>query len=276
MSRALIIGGGILAFLLLSYLCATMHGPALTATTPLAAPSLWATLEDGKTILRGTLPDEAAKNTIVAEAAKMYGAENVTDELKISNTVGKAAWMPAGLGMFGLLKEGVKRAGFGVENGKLTVNGIVKNSAAESKLLADARIAFPNHDLIDNVDVEAAAVQRNIGEFLATRTIEFATGSAVILPRGKAILDTVAMMLSEAPDALIEVSGHTDNQGNDDANMILSQRRADATEAYLIRKGVADARMTSKGFGVATPVADNATAEGRQRNRRIRFGLREN
>jgi OOP family OmpA-OmpF porin len=274
MSRALIIGGGILAFLLLSYLCATMHGPALTATTPLAPPSLWASMADGKVTLTGTLPNEAAKGNVLAEASKIYGDGNVIDELKISNTVGEAAWMPAGLGMFGLMKDGVKKAGFGFENGNLTLNGIVKNIDAESKLLADARAAFPNTDVIDKVDVEAAAVQRNIGEFLSTRTIEFATGSAVILPRGKAILDTVAMMLAEAPDAMIEVSGHTDNIGKEATNTLLSQRRADATEAYLIKKGIVDARMTSKGYGQTMPIADNATPDGRQRNRRIQFGLR--
>jgi OOP family OmpA-OmpF porin len=194
--------------------------------------------------------------------------------LKVSSGVSQAAWLPSGLGIFGVMKEGVKKAGFGIENGKLTVNGIVKSADAEARLLADARLAFPGTDLIDNVDYEAAAVQRDIGEFLKTRTVEFASGSAVLTRRGQAVLDTVAMMLAEAPDALIEVSGHTDDQGNDEANQILSQRRADATEAYLLKKGIADERMTSRGFGETSPVADNATPEGRQRNRRIQFSLR--
>lgn len=275
MSRAAIIGTGILSFLVLTYFCAKMHGPSLTAAVaPLAPPSLWANMADGKITLTGTLPNEASKNSVLAEANKVYGAENVVDRLNVSSGVSKAAWLPAGLGIFGVMKEGVKKAGFGIENGKLTVNGIVKSADAEARLLADARLAFPGTDLIDNVDYEAAAVQRDIGEFLKTRTVEFASGSAVLTRRGQAVLDTVAMMLTEAPDALIEVSGHTDDQGNDEANQILSQRRADATEAYLLKKGIADERMTSKGFGETSPVADNATPEGRQRNRRIQFSLR--
>jgi OOP family OmpA-OmpF porin len=231
-------------------------------------------MADGKITLTGTLPNEASKNSVLAEANKVYGAENVVDRLNVSSAVSQAAWLPAGLGMFGVMKEGVKKAGFGIENGKLTVNGIVKSADAEARLLADARLAFPGTDLIDNVDYEAAAVQRDIGEFLKTRTVEFASGSAVLTRRGQAVLDTVAVMLAEAPDALIEVSGHTDDQGNDEANQILSQRRADATEAYLLKKGIADERMTSKGFGETSPIADNATPEGRQRNRRIQFRLR--
>lgn len=274
MSRAAIIISGILGFLLLTYLCAKLHTPVLTAAPPLASPSLNANVVDGKLTLSGTLPNEATKNAVLAEANKVYGAENVIDQLNVSNTVSNAAWMPAGLGMFGLLKEGVKKAGFAVENSKLMVTGIVKDADAERQLLAEARAQFPATEIVDNVDYEATAVQRDIGEFLKTRTIEFASGSAILTARGKAVLDTVAMMLAEAPDALIEVSGHTDNQGDDQANQILSQRRADATEAYLIKRGVADERMTSKGFGETSPIADNATAEGRQRNRRIQFSLR--
>lgn len=275
MSRVAIIGTGILSFLALTYFCAKMHGPSLTAAVaPLSPPSLWANMADGKITLTGTLPNEASKNSVLAEANKVYGAENVVDRLNVSSAVSQAAWLPAGLGMFGVMKEGVKKAGFGIENGKLTVNGIVKSADAEARLLADARLAFPGTDLIDNVDYEAAAVQRDIGEFLKTRTVEFASGSAVLTRRGQAVLDTVAVMLAEAPDALIEVSGHTDDQGNDEANQILSQRRADATEAYLLKKGIADERMTSKGFGETSPIADNATPEGRQRNRRIQFRLR--
>jgi OOP family OmpA-OmpF porin len=275
MSRAAIIIGGILAFLALCFFCATCHGPAINqAAVPLTESSLWAKMIDGKIELRGTVPTEKIKSEITGAAKRVYGEGNVIDNQTVSTAVGEPAWMPSALGLFGLLKDGVKNSGFGIENGKLTVNGVVKNADAESKLLVDAQAMLPNLKLVDNVDYEAAKVQRNIGEFLDTRVVEFATGSAVLTPRGKAILDTVAMMLNEAPDAQIEVGGHTDDQGNDDANMNLSQRRADASEAYLIKKGIDDGRMTSKGFGETSPVADNATAEGRQRNRRIQFGLR--
>jgi OOP family OmpA-OmpF porin len=65
------------------------------------------------------------------------------------------------------------------------------------------------------------------------------------------------------------VGGHTDSIGSDEYNLRLSQRRAEAVAAWLAAHGIAAARLTAKGFGESKPVADNRTAEGRQRNRRI-------
>ena len=66
----------------------------------------------------------------------------------------------------------------------------------------------------------------------------------------------------------IEVGGHTDNVGDDDANMQLSQARSEAVVNYLIKKGVNSDNLIPKGFGETKPKASNDTAEGRQKNRR--------
>ncbi|HKW62210.1 MAG TPA: OmpA family protein [Candidatus Acidoferrum sp.] len=67
----------------------------------------------------------------------------------------------------------------------------------------------------------------------------------------------------------LAVEGHTDNVGSDELNQKLSEKRAETVRAYLIRQGLADASVRSRGFGETSPVADNSTAEGRQRNRRV-------
>jgi outer membrane protein OmpA-like peptidoglycan-associated protein len=67
----------------------------------------------------------------------------------------------------------------------------------------------------------------------------------------------------------IEVAGHTDSRGSDEYNMKLSQRRADAVRNYLASKGIAADRLFTKGYGESQPVADNATDEGRFKNRRV-------
>jgi outer membrane protein OmpA-like peptidoglycan-associated protein len=71
------------------------------------------------------------------------------------------------------------------------------------------------------------------------------------------------------PDSLVDVYGHTDSTGADQYNMDLSQRRADAVSRYLISRGVSSARLQAKGMGESYPVADNNTAEGRAKNRRV-------
>jgi OOP family OmpA-OmpF porin len=76
------------------------------------------------------------------------------------------------------------------------------------------------------------------------------------------------------PDAVIEISGHTDSVGNDDTNSQLSQRRAEEVSEYLKKAGVGAERMTAVGYGKTRPVASNDTEEGRARNRRIEFDVK--
>lgn len=84
-----------------------------------------------------------------------------------------------------------------------------------------------------------------------------------------AIIDRDVTTLDQWGNANIEVAGHTDSRGSDEYNMTLSQQRAEAVRNYLISKGIAADRLTAKGYGESQPVADNATDEGRFKNRRV-------
>ena len=99
--------------------------------------------------------------------------------------------------------------------------------------------------------------------------VNFATGSARLTPDSQKILDGVAQTLQEWPDVKVEIQGHTDSQANDDFNMKLSQSRAESVKKYLVSKGVDASRLTAKGYGETRPIADNATSEGRAKNRRV-------
>ncbi len=105
----------------------------------------------------------------------------------------------------------------------------------------------------------------------ALQGIQFETGKDVIIKTSFPILDKVVKVMSDNKEFNLEINGHTDNVGKDNWNLTLSQKRADAVKAYLIKKGVESERMTSTGYGSAKPVEDNKTAEGRAKNRRVEF-----
>lgn len=87
------------------------------------------------------------------------------------------------------------------------------------------------------------------------------------------VLDSVIIVLKEFNQTIIVAAGHTDSKGSTDYNQALSERRANSVAKYLLSKGVIDARIETVGFGEGTPIADNATAEGRSLNRRVELSL---
>ncbi len=109
------------------------------------------------------------------------------------------------------------------------------------------------------------------------KQLKFGTGSARIIGKESfAILDDVAQALRDAAFIKkVRIEGHTDSQGNDATNLRLSQRRADAVMAELIKRGIDPGRMQAVGYGEASPIASNATARGRAENRRTEFNIVE-
>jgi OmpA-OmpF porin, OOP family len=99
--------------------------------------------------------------------------------------------------------------------------------------------------------------------------LEFETDSASLRPGSAEQLRNIAEILKAYPNVNVKIGGYTDNVGDDASNLKLSQERANRTMNELARLGVNQSRMTAEGYGEQHPVADNATEEGRQRNRRI-------
>lgn len=98
--------------------------------------------------------------------------------------------------------------------------------------------------------------------------VHFDTDKATLRPDSYTELKELLDYLQRHDDVNIEIAGHTDNAGTDAHNLKLSQDRANTIRTYLISKGIKAGRVTAKGYGAGQPVADNATEEGRQQNRR--------
>lgn len=123
----------------------------------------------------------------------------------------------------------------------------------------------------DSVPADARRVAAAIDERLRGRTIEFETASAVITPRGRAVLDSLVPLLASAPTQRFEVGGHTDARGNPARNQALSEARARAVRRYLAAHGIDAERLTPRGYGATLPLTTDTTADAMQRNRRIEF-----
>ena len=107
------------------------------------------------------------------------------------------------------------------------------------------------------------------------RTVLFDLNKATIRPESYETLNAVAETMKEFPNTRFLIEGHTDSQGSDAYNMKLSKERAASVKDYLIKQGLPANRLSSEGFGETRPVASNATAAGRQQNRRVEISLIE-
>lgn len=123
--------------------------------------------------------------------------------------------------------------------------------------------------------VAGAKVDANGCEIIESLTIdlvndEFDFDKSTLKPDMKVALDDVASRVQASPgDEQLTVVGHTDSVGSEEYNMGLGQRRADATADYLIGKGISAGNISTKSMGESQPVADNGTAAGRKKNRRV-------
>lgn len=133
---------------------------------------------------------------------------------------------------------------------------------------------------IDDVSVEEEPAGVEISQALSAlrrytfKSVLFATGSHELAPSALPELEALAAYLTQRPEQKAEIAGHTDNVGADEANRLLSERRAKAVYEYLLAQGVAPGQLSYKGYGRTRPIAPNTTEEGRRQNRRVECVLR--
>jgi OOP family OmpA-OmpF porin len=108
------------------------------------------------------------------------------------------------------------------------------------------------------------------------KNVFFDSGNATLKKESDKELDELVDFMKHQPTMIIEVAGYTDNVGTDDANMKLSQQRAESVRNYLVSKGVSADKVQAKGYGSSTPIASNDTPEGKQQNRRTEIHIIKN
>jgi len=125
---------------------------------------------------------------------------------------------------------------------------------------------------LQGTGVQVARDGENI-RLIMPNAITFNTNEAILKFTANPVLDSVAKVAKEYDKTSMQVIGYTDSTGNDAINIPLSQKRAMAVNEYLVLRGVNQARINAFGMGAQNPIASNATAQGREQNRRVEIYL---
>ena len=143
----------------------------------------------------------------------------------------------------------------------------MKMEAEAAKKEAEAR-ALEVENLKKQL-TELQATQTDRGLVLTLGDVLFASGRSTLMSGAMRSIDKLSQFLRENPARNILIEGHTDSVGSEMTNLSLSQQRADAVKMALLSRGIANSRITTRGYGESYPIADNSTNAGRQQNRRV-------
>lgn len=155
----------------------------------------------------------------------------------------------------------------------LAIGTNYKISASAEGYAFFARAFKPDTTEITKLNKKIPIGKLKKNEPIVLNDITFDTGKADLKPESFEELDRVAKMLEDNPKITIELSAHTDDTGNDDSNLKLSDKRAKSVMDYMVSKGIKAERMTAKGYGETQPLVPNDSDENRAKNRRVQFKI---
>lgn len=257
----------------------TEPDPSTSGVAAAPAPEFTYRLADGTFTLEGQVADEATRRRIRDAARARLDPPRISsldNQLRVTNVRGDAEYTTVALRAVNALAQ-CDRGTVGFVDEQLSISCELPEEVASTVRTAmEAPLPIGTLGDVSLLANEAvAACETRLDDILNITKIEFAPSSSVISPASEPILDFVAAAARECPGRL-RIEGHTDNTGAPELNDRLSRERAEAVRRALIARGVESARLVSEGFGPRVPVATNATAEGRARNRRIEIRVIRN
>lgn len=222
-------------------------------------------------VVEGVVPNEASKQAILMRMQSVYGANQVIDKIQVRPVAAPNGWSDSVARVITPELKKVRQGQLRVRGTQIELNGKVSHpndiqpTTANFQMLIQQPYRF-NAQLSVN-----QAEQKIIDDALKNRIVEFESGSAVLTAAGRQILEEMAVALHKVGGKKVKIIGHTDSSGDGNKNFLLSQERAMAVRNYLIAKNIKAENLSTEGMGSSKPVADNTTAEGRKKNRRIEF-----
>ena len=262
-----------------------------TAPASAATPTRFALSNDnGAVRASGVVRDQDAKTSIVSALNAVFGADKVKSAISVDPSATAASW----LGNLRAGLEALKGANVDAifEGSKVNVGGGAMDDSARGKIIAALSSALGvgvTVGALTDKTAEAVAVANNrattelasLGSGFGVKDLlfalndsvfSFASDSAEVPESMDPFLKTAATDLKQLKAGhVLEIAGYTDNTGDAALNLALSQKRAESVREALIKYGADPDMLVAKGYGEANPIANNDTAEGRLKNRRIEY-----
>lgn len=255
-------------------------------------------------VVGGTISNEAARDVIIETVGEVWESVQAENLVVVEGIDSERDWLPKILAV-------VSRAGEDLEEGGVIANArssfVLVNGELETRslqiavqrdveeLLSTLRFQFTNGLTVaeppppptttviaggtsttvttttTTLPPDVVELQETLDDLIGDKVVEFDFESADITEEGRELLDEVLEALRRFPDIPVEIAGHTDSRGTEEFNLQLSRLRAAAVLAYFVDRGQDPTRFDVVGYGESRPIADNSTAAGRARNRRIEF-----
>ncbi|MCJ8162068.1 OmpA family protein [Acinetobacter zhairhuonensis] len=222
-------------------------------------------------VVEGAVPNEASKQAILQKLSAVYGAEQIVDKIQIRAVTTPADWNES---VTRVITPDLKKVSVGklaIKGTQVELSGKLNNPNELQPITSMFQsLVQPPYRLNATLTVNQSE-QKIVDDALKDRIVEFESGSAILTVTGTKILDEMAVALNKVQEKNVKIIGHTDSSGDAKKNEQLSLARAEAVKTYLVSKSIVAGRLSTAGLGSEKPVADNATAEGRKKNRRIEF-----
>lgn len=222
--------------------------------------------------LEGFLPDEAVQQQINQQLERDYDAQVSANTLKLAHG-NPPQWAELVQTLLEKI-QGLELAHVEMVGQQIHLSGKT-DTVARRKELKQSLASFEEEGYEFELHIiaadEAARICQQKFDILLRTPIAFESGKALISESSYALLDDLARTAMLCPNNHLTISGHTDDRGDAESNLKLSDQRARAVASHLFQEGIDTSRITTLGQGSKQPIADNETEEGRAKNRRIEF-----
>lgn len=239
----------------------------------LPAPTFHAAGTSDVVTLEGVLPNQAAIDAIVEAAKRTHPAVEIVNQMTTGDRSGPI-WLDTVPGLLDVVTR-LESWSIDVAEGRVTIAGLGANEEQLGAIgVLAGEVVDGELEVVTDIGIDTGALAESLNVLL--RGMEtFGPGGVELSSGARSQLDVAIAIMQANPSTVIEVEGHTDNEGDAASNLQLSQQRAQAVVGYLVAGGIDAGRLSALGYGEERPVASNDTEIGRAQNRRIEFVVRE-